>query len=460
MFGRFTAVGASMASAGTRPERSTPRGRFSESALQQLREPHRLRQLLAEELKLDRSGRAVCPFHGEGKSKDRDFAFLTSIGKYTCYNTSCPAHGRYGDIVDYTILRRNVDFPTAVRDLAATFGVDLGAVESTTPQARSRVSLLREGLTALYDHARMALWERAGGDASLQAALRAAGCGPDAAHGLIPGVVRVAHLTPLVKAWPRALHEAFRSHGSEDVATALATFDGALIWPHHHSAEDRRLLGLTVEPWTATPWSRPQATYLGQVELLEPMPLLLPLATSEERRASAPWIAAPSVQAALRLRADGLPRVVVASTVRGMGRPAHWMGTSRELIFVTGSQEADERSTFHAIRHWQRAGGTAAVLPVVDPDGVAQWKDAVLPIDAYAREPLEWQLLRLHEIGPHARELWVQQRIQPLLSAETRPAVRLHYEMLLSEMTGFPRSAFHTDVAAPERAATNPRRAR
>lgn len=112
---------------------------LSPAFLDELRGRTQLSALIAKSLKLERAGRefrACCPFHNE---KSPSFYVNDDKGFYHCFG--CGAHG---DAIRWMTDQRGLPFIDAVKDLAATAGMDMPAPD---PRAAARA----ERATSLHD---------------------------------------------------------------------------------------------------------------------------------------------------------------------------------------------------------------------------------------------------------------------------------------------------------------------
>ncbi|QTF59148.1 DNA primase [Stutzerimonas frequens] len=115
--------------------------RFSDKFLDDLREEVDLPALVAEEIKLRRSGGnfvARCPFHEE---KSPSFHVSATRNTFRCYG--CPARG---DAIEWVMRRQHKSFHEAVLYLAHRFGIELPQAEEESPDDQQR----RKRLARLY----------------------------------------------------------------------------------------------------------------------------------------------------------------------------------------------------------------------------------------------------------------------------------------------------------------------
>jgi len=115
--------------------------RFSDKFLDDLREEVDLPALVAEEIKLRRSGGnfvARCPFHEE---KSPSFHVSATRNTFRCYG--CPARG---DAIEWVMRRQHKSFHEAVLYLAHRFGIELPPAEEESPDDQQR----RKRLARLY----------------------------------------------------------------------------------------------------------------------------------------------------------------------------------------------------------------------------------------------------------------------------------------------------------------------
>ncbi len=127
---------------------------LSPAFLDELRARTQLSALLARTLKLTKAGRefkACCPFHNE---KTPSFYVNDEKGFYHCFG--CQAHG---DAISWMTDQRGLSFMDAVKELAATAGMDVPAPD---PRAQAKAERAA-GLYGVMDEAQAWFAEQLGG---------------------------------------------------------------------------------------------------------------------------------------------------------------------------------------------------------------------------------------------------------------------------------------------------------
>jgi DNA primase len=139
--------------------------------LDQLRERTTLSTLVGKSLKLKKKGRefeACCPFHHE---KTPSFTVNDDKGFYHCFG--CGAHG---DAIRWMIDSQGLQFIDAVRELAATAGLDVPARSAQAQQRDQQIETVAQVLASAAAWFAQQLTE----DAKVLAALADRGIGADA----------------------------------------------------------------------------------------------------------------------------------------------------------------------------------------------------------------------------------------------------------------------------------------
>ena len=99
----------------------TTQGRITQRSIAQLKEAIDIRSLISEQVKLKSAGgdsfKGLCPFH---KEKTPSFTVTPSKGFYHCFG--CKASG---DAIKFVRETRNLDYVSAITELAQRFGVAL-----------------------------------------------------------------------------------------------------------------------------------------------------------------------------------------------------------------------------------------------------------------------------------------------------------------------------------------------
>ena len=102
-------------------------------------------QLVGQEVALKRTGKSfqgLCPFH---QDKNPSFSVSPDTGRYKCW--SC---GEAGDIFTWVMKRRNVEFPEAIRILAAEAGVEIQERNRTPPSVVEGRAAAMEAALAFF----------------------------------------------------------------------------------------------------------------------------------------------------------------------------------------------------------------------------------------------------------------------------------------------------------------------
>lgn len=111
--------------------------------LDELRARITLSALIGKSVKITRAGReykACCPFHNE---KSPSFTINDEKGFYHCFG--CGAHG---DAIRWMTDQRGLSFMDAVKELAATAGMDVPAPDPRAAQRAEQASTLRDVMTS------------------------------------------------------------------------------------------------------------------------------------------------------------------------------------------------------------------------------------------------------------------------------------------------------------------------
>lgn len=121
-------------------------------SIDDVRERLPIEQIVGEVVALKRAGalyKGLCPFHGE---KTPSFIVTPSRGRYHCFGC-----GADGDIFNFTMATRNLDFHTALHELAARANVELddprrqaeaGAVETRIYEMNAAAATFFQSLLA------------------------------------------------------------------------------------------------------------------------------------------------------------------------------------------------------------------------------------------------------------------------------------------------------------------------
>ena len=104
-----------------------------------------LAELIGESVSLRKAGasfKGLCPFHGE---KTPSFTVTPARESWKCFGC-----GRGGDIFNFVMERDGIDFPEALRRLAARAGVELSERTSREDARRKRLRDALEAAIAFY----------------------------------------------------------------------------------------------------------------------------------------------------------------------------------------------------------------------------------------------------------------------------------------------------------------------
>jgi DNA primase len=131
---------------------------LSVGAAATIKEKLDIAEIIGETVQLRKAGttfKGLCPFHGE---KTPSFTVTPARETWKCFGC-----GRGGDIFSFVMERDGVDFPTALRTLAARAGVELSERSSREDAQRKRI---RDALDAAISFYHQVLMEHPNGQAA------------------------------------------------------------------------------------------------------------------------------------------------------------------------------------------------------------------------------------------------------------------------------------------------------
>ncbi len=122
--------------------------KFDNSFTDELRQRLSLIDVISRRIPLTKKGQnywGCCPFHNE---KTPSFSVSEEKGFYHCFGC-----GEHGDIISFVMKSENVDFKTAIKELADMAGIKMPEIKHKTPeqiQAEENYIQITENATKLY----------------------------------------------------------------------------------------------------------------------------------------------------------------------------------------------------------------------------------------------------------------------------------------------------------------------
>ena len=122
--------------------------KFDNSFTDELRQRLSLVDVISRRVPLTKKGQnywGCCPFHNE---KTPSFSVSEDKGFYHCFGC-----GEHGDIISFTMKSENVDFKTAIKELADMAGIKMPDIKQKTPeqkQAEENYIQITEAATKIY----------------------------------------------------------------------------------------------------------------------------------------------------------------------------------------------------------------------------------------------------------------------------------------------------------------------
>ena len=117
-------------------------------------------EVIGESVSLRKAGRnykGLCPFHTE---KTPSFVVFPDSGNWHCFGACATG----GDLFNFVMRRENMDFPEALKLLAAKAGVELSPLTGEEQRHRDQLDLLRSINAAAADYYHHVLTEMPGGE--------------------------------------------------------------------------------------------------------------------------------------------------------------------------------------------------------------------------------------------------------------------------------------------------------
>jgi DNA primase len=410
-------------------------------------------EIVGEQISLRRAGKdfkALCPFHNE---KNPSFYVVPAKGIYKCF--SC---GESGDVFTFLMKRNGLDFPEAVRQIAARVGVE---IPDSAPdrQHDDPDRALYEAVAFADDLFRTNLWERDAGERARRY-IEQRGIDRATAERFLLGYAP--------DGW-RALREAAHKHGIEDGVLLAAglikesergeepydRFRDRLIFPI--ADVGGRIVAFGGRLLRA---AENAAKYLNSPDgpIFHKGGILYGLNWSKSAiRREGSALVVEGYMDYLAVAAAGVENVVAGMGTALTPEQANLVAryTARAYLLYD-SDPAGMKATFRTADALLRAGVHPLVVSLPegeDPDSLVRRGGvaALAPLLEGAQDVLERKLRMLEERGHFAdiegsrRAL---DRLLPTLRAVIDPALRDIYLGRVAERTGVRRETLETEMAA------------
>lgn len=409
--------------------------RISDDVIERVRDAADIVELLGRHVELKRTGadhRGPCPFH---QGTHRNFAVFPKTGRYYCF----VCH-EGGDVFTFFMRKFGMDYPTAVREVAAHVGIP---IPEHGPSGRDPLEPLLDATAAAADWFTRQLRELPEADAARR---YLAGRGFDLEAVLPLGLGYAPRATAFLQAMAglgvreEVLLEAGLAHRRDD-GTVAARFRGRLLFPIHDVRG--RVVGFggrVVGAGEPKYLNSPDSPIFHKGKLIYNLHVAKPAIRKAERA-----IVVEGYFDVMRLALAGIDETVAPLGTALTPDQAELLGRfTRQVVLLYDSDEAGRKATFRAgdvlLSHGLRVS-VATLPPGEDPDSVVG-RGGVDALAPYLRDALDVLERKIQELDRRAMLSSLQDRrraldrLLPTVRAARDPVTRDLYLRRVAEAVG------------------------